>query len=113
MGTVVDTTVGAHHDAPLHPAPIPLLRPYQLEAGRAIADSVRNRRGLTFTVVMARQAGKNELSSQVELFLLMKHALLPVDGIKCAPTFEPQAQISMRRLWGHIVQSNLDTLASR
>ena len=105
---VFETTVGGHHDAPLHPGLLPPLRPYQLEAGRAIAESVLNGRGLTFTVVMARQAGKNELSSQVELLLLIKHARLGMDAIKCAPTFEPQGQISMRRLWSHIVQLKLD-----
>ncbi|HEY8767234.1 MAG TPA: hypothetical protein VIP09_08240 [Dehalococcoidia bacterium] len=47
-------------------APLLTLRTYQAEAGRAIVDSVLNRRGLTFTVVIARQAGKNEISPQVE-----------------------------------------------
>ena len=42
------------------------LRPYQLEPARAIVDSVLRRKGLTFTVLMARQAGKNELSAQLE-----------------------------------------------
>ena len=92
---------------------LPPLYPYQLEAGLAILDSVLGRRGLTFTIVMARQAGKNELSSRVELLLLVKHIRLSVDGVKCAPTFEPQARISMRRLWGHIVQAGLDGNASR
>jgi len=36
------------------------LRPYQVEVARAIADSVRHRRGLQFAVVFARQAGKDE-----------------------------------------------------
>ncbi|MBI2913573.1 MAG: hypothetical protein HYY03_06605 [Chloroflexi bacterium] len=92
---------------------LPPLRPYQLEAGRAILDSVLNRRGLTFTVVMARQAGKNELSAQVELLLLTKHARQALDGVKCAPTFEPQGQISLRRLWSRIVQAGLEPLAAR
>src|SRR5258705_8249791 len=42
------------------------LRPYQLEPARAILDSVFHRRGRTFTVMMSRQAGKNELSAQLE-----------------------------------------------
>ncbi len=89
------------------------LRPYQAEAGRAIAESVRTGRGLTFTVMMARQAGKNELSAHLELLLLLKHARRAVDGIKCAPTFEPQCRISLRRLWGLITRAGLDGLASR
>ena len=51
----------------------PTLRPYQLEAGRAIIDSVVNRRGLSFTVVMARQAGKNELSAPLKASLLFRY----------------------------------------
>lgn len=37
------------------------LRNYQQDATRAIVDSVVHRRGLTFVVIMSRQAGKNEL----------------------------------------------------
>ena len=94
-------------------APLPTLRPYQAEAGRAIVDSALNRRGLTFTVVMARQAGKNELSAQVELFLLLRNARQAVDGVKAAPTFQPQCKLSMDRLWSRIVQSGLDPMAAR
>lgn len=93
--------------------PLPALRPYQAEAARAIADSVVNRRGLTFSVVMARQAGKNKLSAQTELFLLLKHARRSVNGVKCAPTFEPQCRLSMSRLWSRIGQAGLDEIASR
>jgi len=94
-------------------APLPTLRPYQAEAARAITDSVINGRGLTFSVVMARQAGKNELSAQIELYLLLKHARRSVDGIKCAPTFKPQCQLSLRRLWSRIGQAGLDDISSR
>ena len=37
------------------------LRPYQLDVARAVARSVAERQGLTFTVLMPRQAGKNQL----------------------------------------------------
>ena len=50
------------------------LRPYQLEAGHAILDSVRRRRGLSFSVEIARQGGKNELSAQIEANLLCRYA---------------------------------------
>ena len=92
---------------------LPSLRDYQAEAGGAIVDSVLNRRGLTFTVMMARQAGKNELSAQVELFLLLKHARQAIEGIKCAPTFDPQCKVSIRRLWSHVVQAGLQSIAAR
>src|SRR5437870_2057137 len=51
------------------PAAWPALRPYQSQVGRAVIDSVLDRCGLTITVVMARQAGKNEISAQAEAFL--------------------------------------------
>ena len=47
-----------------------VLRPYQVQVGRAVLDSVIHRRGLTFTVEVARQGGKNELSAQMEVLLL-------------------------------------------
>ena len=89
------------------------LRPYQCLPGRAIVDSALNRRGLGFTVVMARQAGKNELSAHVELFLLAKNALRSLDGVKCAPTLDPQGRISLRRLWSRIAKAGLEPLAAR
>ncbi len=89
------------------------LRSYQCLPGRAIVDSVLNRRGLTFTVVMARQAGKNELSAHLELFLLAKNARRSLDGVKCAPTFDPQARISLRRLWRRLAEAGLEPLAVR
>ncbi len=92
--------------------PIPPLRPYQREAAEAILKSALNGRGLTFTVVMARQAGKNELSAEVELTLLARNALRAVDGIKCAPTFEPQGRISLSRLWERIVRGRVQDHAA-
>jgi hypothetical protein len=74
------------------------LRPYQLEAARAIVASVLGRQGRTFTVMMARQAGKNELSAHIEAFLLTLFQRVGGTLVKAAPTFRPQARISMRRL---------------
>lgn len=91
----------------------PPLRSYQDEAGRAIVESVLDNRGLTFTVVMARQAGKNELSAHVETNVLLMNCRRAIDAVKCAPTFDPQCRISMRRLWSLIVQSKLLGESSR
>ncbi len=74
------------------------LRPYQREVASAILDSVLNRKGLTFSVEMARQGGKNELSAQLELLLLTLYMARAENLIKCAPTFKPQTVISMMRL---------------
>jgi hypothetical protein len=89
------------------------LRPYQVEAGQAIARSVFQGQGQSISVMMARQAGKNELSAQLELLLLTAHMGWNVDAIKCAPTFQPQARISMRRLWSRLGEAGLAAVCAR
>ena len=74
------------------------LRPYQRDVLVAVEDSCFNRKGLTFSVEIARQGGKNELSAHLELELLVLNRGEHKDLIKCSPTFQPQALISMRRL---------------
>mgnify|MGYP005849443063 CR=1 FL=1 len=84
------------------------LRPYQAEVGRAVLDSVLHRRGLTFSVEMARQGGKNELSAQLELLLLVLNAARGGDLVKAAPTFVPQVLISLHRLRERIRDARLE-----
>ncbi|MBI4337031.1 MAG: hypothetical protein HY683_04290 [Chloroflexi bacterium] len=84
-----------------------LLRPYQAEVGRAVLDSVLRHRGLTFTVEVARQGGKNELSAHLELLLLALHAAVGGNLVKAAPTFVPQALISLRRLQERFADAGL------
>ena len=75
------------------------LRKYQLEAARAIADRVINRRGLTFAVVMSRQAGKNELSAQLEAYLMnLFQQVRGASLVKASPTYKPQTINSKMRL---------------
>jgi hypothetical protein len=74
------------------------LRPYQKEVATAVLDSVFGKRGLTFSVEIARQGGKNELSAQIEVLLLTLFIAEPKNLIKCSPTFKPQTVISMMRL---------------
>jgi hypothetical protein len=74
------------------------LRPYQLEAGAAILAAVRAQDARTVTVQMSRQAGKNELSAQVEGYLMTLHAQRGGSIVKVSPTFRPQALTSMMRL---------------
>lgn len=74
------------------------LRPYQQQVARAVMESVLGRKGLTFTVEMARQAGKNELSAQLEVLLLTLAMAESKNIVKCSPTFKPQTVISMMRL---------------
>ncbi|MFH1648045.1 MAG: hypothetical protein ABID71_10290 [Chloroflexota bacterium] len=74
------------------------LRPYQREVAVAVLQSVFGGKGLTFSVEIARQGGKNELSAQLELLLLTLFMAEPKNLIKCSPTFKPQTVISMMRL---------------
>src|SRR6186997_1012070 len=91
---------------------MPALRPYQVEPLRAILRSVRDRAGLTFTVMMSRQAGKNELSAQLEVALLALAAGHGGDGIKASPTFRPQTLNSIERLKRRLNDAGLGTLWS-
>jgi hypothetical protein len=74
------------------------LRPYQLEPARAILDSIVHHRGRTITIMMSRQAGKNELSAQLEAYLLNLFQRRGGSIVKAAPTFQPQIVNSMLRL---------------
>ena len=82
------------------------LRKYQSKIGRAVMESVAGKKGLTFTVEIARQGGKNELSAQLATLLLTM--FMPVGGnmIKAAPTYLPQALISMNRLKERLNDAN-------
>ncbi len=74
------------------------LRPYQQQVASAVLDSAMNGRGLNFTVEIARQGGKNELSSRIEIALLMLNSGASRNLVKCSPSFKPQTIISMTRL---------------
>jgi len=53
---------------------------------------------LTFSVEIARQGGKNELSVHLEVLLLTMFMAAGGNAIKCSPTFKPQTIISISRL---------------
>jgi hypothetical protein len=74
------------------------LRPYQSEIARAVLNSIENNLGLTFSVEIARQGGKNELSAHLEVLLMTMYMSAGGSAIKCSPTFKPQTVISMTRL---------------
>lgn len=72
------------------------LYPYQLEVAEAILDSIRGGHGRILTVMMARQAGKNQLSATLEAYLLATSNSGTI--VKAAPTFNPQIRNSHERL---------------
>ncbi len=92
------------------------LRPYQLSAARAIVDSVLGREGRTFTVMMGRQMGKNELSAQIEAYLLYVFQRAGGTMVKAAPTFKPQlvtSKMRLERVLAHLPQQARKPLQSR
>jgi hypothetical protein len=75
------------------------LRAYQLAPAKAIVESVLEKRGDTFAVVMSRQAGKNELSAQLEAYLMnLFQQTRGASIVKAAPTYKPQTVNSQMRL---------------
>lgn len=74
------------------------LRGYQREPAKAILDSIVRGRGDTFAVMMSRQAGKNELSGQIEAYLLNVYRRKGGQIVKASPTFKPQTVNSIMRL---------------
>jgi hypothetical protein len=78
---------------------------YQIEIGNAILDSVFNHRGLTISVLLARQMGKNELSAAIEAYLLT--CFKEGNIIKVAPTFKPQVINSRLRLLAMLEHAHL------
>jgi hypothetical protein len=84
------------------------LRPYQQEIAKAVMDSIQNRKGLTFSVEIARQGGKNELSAHLEVLLLTLYMARGGNLIKCSPTFKPQTTISMQRLKDRLDEFGFD-----
>lgn len=74
------------------------LRQYQLEPAHAILKSILSGEGREFAVMMARQAGKNELSAHLEAYLLNIYRRAGGQIVKASPTFKPQTVNSILRL---------------
>jgi hypothetical protein len=72
------------------------LYPYQMEIVRAVLDSVFGHKGLTFSVLLARQMGKNEISALIEAYILTHEKEGTI--VKAAPTYKPQIVNSRLRL---------------
>jgi hypothetical protein len=92
-----DTPANASSALP-DPLTLPDLHPYQEEVFQAILHSIATGAGHTFTVMFARQMGKNELSARLEAFLLHHFQTRGGTIVKCAPTFHPQIINSRLRL---------------
>lgn len=82
--------------------PIPGLRRYQLETLRSLQRNIVADRGQTFTVMFPRQAGKNEISAWLVAGLLLAHGDRGGSVVVCAPSFRPQAALSLERTLGQL-----------
>jgi hypothetical protein len=90
----LDAATGTPHSSHGHP----ILRPYQFQTFVPLMTALPRYRGETFTVLFPRQAGKNEVAAAVTAALLVEHAARGGSVVVCAPTFEPQAGISVERV---------------
>ncbi len=79
------------------PAKDPALRHYQQRTFNDLVRGIRRRRGAIFTVLMPRQAGKNQVSATLVTALLWRFGEPGGSIIYAAPTFTPQGQISFER----------------
>ena len=109
-------TAGAAMTAATSRTRLPRLRPYQARAMRAIlqridgaSDSARG----SIVVEVARQDGKNELSAQLELLLLLARSSRGGSLVKRAPTLVPQARLSRDRLLQRARDAGLDAALQR
>lgn len=84
------------------------LRRYQLEPAKAIIDSVIHKKGLSFVVVMSRQAGKDELISNLLTYLCTLYSHRDVGIVVANPTYKPQTINAIMRFEKRL-QTNLLT----
>jgi hypothetical protein len=75
----------------------PALRRYQRGILQEMKDDVRQENGETFTLLLPRQAGKNELAAALMQTLLRTHAREGGSAVAAAPTFAPQGAIGLER----------------
>jgi hypothetical protein len=74
-----------------------LLRPYQARILLSLAQGIEAYRGETLTVLLPRQAGKNQVAAALVSMLLRANAARGGSIVVCAPTLTPQAEISRQR----------------
>lgn len=86
------------------------MRPYQLEPAEAIIDSILNKRGLTFVIIISRQAGKDELLANLICYLMNLYAHREVGIVVANPTYKPQTLNFIVRLENRL-KANLLTKA--
>lgn len=83
---------------------IPGLRSYQLDTYRSLRYHIEDDPGHTLTVMFPRQAGKNEISARLVSGLLFAKSIEGGSIVVCAPSFRPQASLSLARTVAYLRQ---------
>lgn len=87
------------------------LRPYQSEPAAAILRSIREKLGLTFVIIISRQAGKDELLANLIAYLMSLFAHREAGIVVANPTYKPQTLNFIVRLENRL-KANLLTRAA-
>ncbi len=74
------------------------MRPYQMQAAKAILKSIRCQEGKSFVVIISRQAGKDELAANLKAFLLARFESTEGGIVEVNPTYKPQTINAITRL---------------
>lgn len=83
--------------------------PYQLEPANAVLNSVLHNQGLTFVLIISRQAGKDEmLANLVSYILRLFSHIADAKIVFVNPTYKPQTENSLIRLESRL-DANLTT----
>ncbi|MBI5948549.1 MAG: hypothetical protein HY875_10470 [Chloroflexi bacterium] len=77
---------------------LPGLRAYQARALRNLLRAIPKHPGATFTVMFPRQAGKNEVQAWLVALLLRANVHHGGEIVVAAPSYRPQARISLERV---------------
>jgi hypothetical protein len=86
------------------------MRPYQLEPAAAIMRSITEKRGDTIVLIISRQAGKDELLSNLLSYLTLLFSHRDVGIVVANPTYKPQTINAIMRLENRL-DANLLTKA--
>lgn len=99
MSTLIQTikTIGRTFDNFTARAGGIKMRPYQLQAAKAIIKSITEQRGDTIVLIISRQAGKDELLANLLAYLVTLFAHREVGIVVANPTYKPQTINSIMR----------------
>lgn len=113
MSTIVQTikTIGRTFDNFTARAGGIKMRPYQIEAAKAIINSITKKLGLTIVIIISRQAGKDEMLANLLCYLVTLFSHREVGIVVANPTYKPQTINAIMRFENRL-KANLLTKSS-